>query len=101
MTKQFYVYIMASYSRVLYVGMTNDLCRRVYQHKHKFIAGFTSRYNVNQLVYYDSTSDVKAAIEREKQIKSWRREKKVKLIESLNPKWIDLSQELCGDLDEV
>lgn len=96
--KQYYVYIMASYSRVVYTGMTNDLCRRVYQHKHKLIEGFTSKYNVNQLVYYETTNDVKAAIEREKQIKDWRREKRVALIEGMNPKWLDLSVELCGDL---
>ena len=100
MPRQYYVYIMASYSRVLYTGVTNDLCRRVYQHKHKLVEGFTSRYNVNQLVYYETTGDVKAAIEREKQIKGWRREKKLALIEGLNPKWIDMSDELCGDLDK-
>ena len=97
MTHQYYVYIMASYSRVLYVGVTNDLCRRVYQHKHKLVEGFTSRYNVNQLLYYEATSDVKSAIAREKQIKGWRRDKKTALIESQNPKWIDLSHELCGE----
>ena len=98
MANQYYVYIMASYSRVIYIGMTNDLCHRVYQHKNKVHEGFTSKYNVNQLIYYESTNDVRAAIEREKQLKGWRREKKVNLIESMNPKWIDLSVELCGDL---
>jgi putative endonuclease len=97
MAKQYYVYIMASYSRVLYTGVTNDLCRRVYEHKNKVHDGFTSKYNVNQLVYYDLTNDVTAAIEREKQIKGWRRDKKITLIEGINPKWIDLSIELCSD----
>ena len=97
MSKQYYVYIMASYSRVLYTGVTNDLCRRVYQHKNKVYDGFTSKYNVNQLVYYDLTNDVTAAIEREKQIKGWRRDKKIALVEGINPKWIDLSIELCGN----
>ena len=95
--KRYYVYIMASYSRVLYTGMTNDLCRRVYQHKNKLTKGFTSKYNVNQLVYYEETNDVRIAIEREKQIKDWKREKRVALIESMNAKWIDLSFELCGE----
>ena len=100
MGRQYYVYIMSSFSRVLYTGMTNDLCRRVYQHKHKVFDGFSSKYNVNQLVYYEATADVRAAIEREKQIKGYLREKKVDLIEKMNPKWIDLSYELCGDLQQ-
>ena len=99
MLKQYYVYIMSSYSRVIYTGVTNDLCRRVYEHKHKIHEGFTGKYNVNQLVYYEATSDIRSAIEREKQIKGYRREKKVALIEQMNPKWIDLSYELCGALD--
>ncbi len=69
MGKTFYVYIMASHSRVLYTGVTNDLCRRVHQHKHKLIEGFTSKYNVNMLVHYETTSDIRSAIEREKHIK--------------------------------
>jgi putative endonuclease len=98
MNKQYYVYILSSYTRVLYTGVTNDLCRRVYEHKHKATEGFTSKYNVDQLVYYEATADVRSAIAREKQIKGYRREKKVALIEGLNPKWVDLSYELCGDL---
>ncbi len=93
MLKQYYVYIMASRSRVLYVGMTNDLQRRVEQHKQKLIEGFTQRYNVTRLVYYEVTNDVHAAIAREKQIKGWRRSKKTELIESVNPTWSDLSEE--------
>ena len=91
--KQYYVYIMASRSRVLYVGMTNDLHRRVEQHKQKLVEGFTQKYNVTRLVYYEVTNDVHAAIAREKQIKGWRRSKKTKLIESVNPTWNDLSEE--------
>jgi putative endonuclease len=94
MPKEFYVYIMASKSRVLYVGMTNDLKRRVYQHQHKLLEGFTKKYNVTALVYYESTREVRAAITREKQIKSWRRSKKIELIESLNPTWKDLNDEI-------
>ena len=90
------VYILASKLRVLYVGITRDLERRVYQHQKKLLPGFTRQYNVNQLVYYEFFGDVRAAIAREKQIKAWRREKKLNLIESLNPKWKDLSVELFG-----
>jgi putative endonuclease len=80
MDNQYYVYIMSSRRRVLYIGMTNNLARRVYEHQHKLLPGFTSRYNVTQLVYFDSTSDVRAAIAREKQIKKWSRSKKIALI---------------------
>ncbi len=89
--KQFYVYIMASGSRTLYTGVTNELRRRVYEHKHKLVEGFTSKYNITRLVYFEVTADVRAAITREKQIKGWLRRKKVALIESLNPNWDDLS----------
>ena len=89
----FYVYIMSSPSRTLYVGMTNDLARRVYDHKHKLVAGFTARYSVNELVHFEETSDVHAAIAREKQIKGWTRAKKIALIEATNPQWQDLSAE--------
>lgn len=88
----YYVYIMASPTGTLYTGVTNDLRRRVYEHKHKLIPGFTSKYNVTRLVYYEETQDVWAALAREKQIKGWRRSKKIALIESLNPKWQDLSE---------
>jgi len=89
--KTYYVYIMASISKTLYVGMTNNLERRVYQHKFKVKKGFTSRYNIFKLVYFQSTDDVGYAIGREKQIKGWTRSKKIELIESMNPHWIDLS----------
>ena len=90
MHHNYYVYILSSTNGVLYVGMTNDLIHRVAQHKQGAIAGFTKRYNVNQLVYFEHTHHVDAAIVREKQIKKWVREKKVALIESRNPHWVDL-----------
>lgn len=89
---RYYVYIMTSSTGTLYIGMTNDLKRRVYEHKQKLIEGFTKKYNVTRLVYFEETGEVKTAIEREKEIKKWRRSKKVALIESLNPKWQDLSE---------
>ena len=88
---QYYVYIMSSPSRTLYTGMTNDLQRRVYEHKQKLIPGFTASYNINRLAYFEETSDVKSAIARAKQIKGWTRAKKIALIESTNPQWQDLS----------
>jgi putative endonuclease len=89
--KNYYVYIMTNKSKTLYTGVTNDLTRRVYEHKHKLIPGFTQKYNITKLVYYEETSDIHAAIAREKQIKGWLREKKINLIESMNPNWVDLS----------
>jgi putative endonuclease len=88
--RQYFVYIMASRSRTLYTGVTHDLRRRVAEHKAGSVPGFTSRFRVTQLVYYEVTSDAYAAIAREKQIKAWRREKRVALIESANPGWHDL-----------
>ena len=89
---EYYVYIMTNiHKTVLYTGITNDLVRRVYEHKNHLDKGsFTDRYNIEYLVYYESTSDVKAAIEREKQIKGWSRQRKNKLVESKNPSWNDL-----------
>ena len=91
--KQFYVYLLASRSRRLYVGMTNDLERRVSEHKSKAVPGFTSRYNIDRLVWFESTDSVLAAAERERQLKNWRREKKVMLIEMENAAWEDLAAE--------
>jgi len=91
--RQYYVYIMTNHSRTLYTGVTNDLQRRVLEHKRKQIPGFTQKYNITQLVYYEETPDVKTAIAREKQIKGWLRSKKIALIESLNSGWRDLSDE--------
>lgn len=91
--RSFYVYILSNASRTLYVGVTNDLARRVLEHRSKSRPGFTAKYNVTQLVYFEETANVLAAIEREKEIKGWRREKKVALIKATNPTWRDLSQE--------
>ncbi len=98
--RHYYVYIMTSASRNLYVGVTNDLMRRVYQHKTKQIPGFTKKYNITQLAYFEDTDDISAAIAREKQIKGWRRFKKVSLIHSANPTWKDLSSEWFDHPDE-
>ncbi len=89
--KDYYVYIMSNVSRTLYVGVTNDLERRVYEHKQKLAQGFTRKYNLTLLVYFEATSDILAAIAREKQIKGRVRAKKVAMIESVNPRWLDLS----------
>lgn len=88
----YYVYFLTNKNnRVLYVGVTNDLIRRIYEHKNQLDQNsFTAKYHVNKLVYYEQTSDVRSAIEREKQIKSWNRERKNKLVESINPQWEDL-----------
>ena len=99
--KQWYVYIMTNSSSTLYVGMTNDLQRRVFEHKHKLVPGFTRRYNITQLVYYEVYGRPLDAIEREKQIKRWRREKKVALIRSENPRWLDLAADWLDDQGEV
>jgi putative endonuclease len=89
--KRYYVYILANASKTLYTGMTNDLERRIYEHKHKIIPGFAKRYNLTRLVYFEDTTEVKQAIAREKEIKGWVRKKKIALIESTNPGWDDLS----------
>jgi putative endonuclease len=89
---RYYVYILSNASRTLYIGMTNDLVRRVREHKQKVTPGFTSKYNVTQLVYFEETSHPQAAIEREKELKSWKRAKKVKLISAANPTWRDLAE---------
>jgi putative endonuclease len=93
--RRYYVYIMSNHSRTLYTGVTNDLARRVGQHKRKEIPGFTSSHNIDRLVYYESGTDIRAAIAREKQIKGWVRSKKIALIESTNPHWEDLSEGRC------
>ncbi len=95
-TRSFYVYIMAGKFRALYTGVTNNLERRVLEHKRKLIPGFTSKYNISRLVYFETFGDVRAAIRREKQIKGWLRAKKVALIVSNNPTWRDLSQGWFG-----
>ncbi len=93
--KQYYVYIMANHSRTLYTGVTNDLERRVYQHKRGLIPGFTSKYNIDRLVYFETGRSIRGAIAREKEIKGWLRAKKIALIESANPQWEDLAADWC------
>ena len=94
--RTYHVYIMANASRVLYTGVTNDIQRRVWEHREKRVPGFSARYNVRELVYFEPFGDVRMAIAREKQIKGWLRVKKIALIESLNPGWRDLSAEWRG-----
>ncbi|MBI1879181.1 MAG: GIY-YIG nuclease family protein [Chloroflexi bacterium] len=89
---RYYVYIMTSPSGTLYTGVTNNLQRRVYEHKHKLNEGFSKKYNITRLVYYEETNDVRTALAKEKEIKGWLRRKKIALIESVNPKWQDLSE---------
>jgi putative endonuclease len=88
---QYFVYIMASLSGTLYTGVTNNLYKRVYQHKNDLIEGFTKKYQCHKLVYFEETNDVESAIAREKRIKGWSRKKKETLIKLTNPKWKDLS----------
>lgn len=92
--KTYYVYILSNKSKTLYIGVTNNLQRRMYEHKNKLIDGFSRKYNLTKLVYYEICQDVKNAIQREKQLKDWHRDWKVKLIESKNPNWDDLSEGL-------
>jgi putative endonuclease len=91
--RDYYIYIMTNRSGTLYVGVTNDLERRVWEHKEGAVDGFTKRYGITRLVYYETTSDVEAAISREKQIKGWLRHKKFALIRTMNPEWKDLAAE--------
>jgi len=91
---QYFVYILTNKSnKVLYIGVTNNLERRMFEHKNKVINGFTKKYNLAKLVYFEETSDVTSAIEREKQLKNWHRDWKIKLIDNFNPEWKDLSVE--------
>ena len=91
MTKTYYIYILASKRNgTLYIGVTNDLIRRVWEHKNKIAKGFTKKYGVGMLVYYEITENVESAIMREKQLKNWHRQWKVNLIQSINPEWRDL-----------
>ena len=94
--KEYYVYLLTNkYKTVLYIGVTNNLIRRIYEHKFKLQKGFTEKYNIDRLVYYELHSEVMEAISREKQIKGWTRKKKNDLICQLNPKWEDLYYEIC------
>ena len=88
----YYVYILSNWDdSVIYIGVTGNLPRRLYEHRNGLVEGFTKQYNVHKLVYYEYTNDVYSAISREKQLKQWRREKKNQLIEAMNPQWRDLS----------
>ena len=89
----YYVYIMTNHSRTIYTGVTNDLRRRVSEHRLGQVRGFTQKYRIKRLVYYEPFTDIRVAIAREKQIKGWLRKRKVELIESLNPDWHDLSED--------
>jgi len=92
--KTAYVYILANKKNgTLYTGVTSNLMKRLYEHKNDLIRGFTSKYKVHNLVYYEDTNDIRVAIEREKEIKGWNRIKKIQLIESVNPEWNDISDE--------
>jgi len=95
--KRYFVYIMSNKSRRLYTGITSNLAKRVWQHRHKLIEGFTSRYNFDMLVYFEEYSQVANALTREKEIKGWRREKKLNLILAENHDWRDLSLEWQED----
>ncbi|HHS14507.1 MAG TPA: GIY-YIG nuclease family protein [bacterium] len=94
--KQYFVYILASQRNgTLYIGVTNDLIKRVYQHKNNIIKGFTDKYKVHHLVYYETTGDIESAIQREKQLKKWNRKWKLELIEKMNPEWNDLTDSIA------
>lgn len=92
----YYVYIMASISKVLYIGVTNDIIRRVYEHKSGKIKGFTSKYRCYKLVYFEYFTQIEEAIQREKQLKRWKREKKITFIEKENSQWRDLYSNVVG-----
>ena len=96
MKKDYYIYLMTNKNNtVIYTGVTNDLIRRVYEHKNKLVEGFTKRYNVVKLVYYEIFDNPEIAITREKQIKAGSRKKKIALINSINPQWQDLYDDIC------
>jgi putative endonuclease len=96
MSKEYYIYLLTNkHNNVLYTGVTNDLIRRIYEHKNKLQKGFTEKYNVDRLVYYEMYNDISDAITREKQIKGWTRKKKNELISQFNPKWKDLYEDIC------
>ena len=90
----YYVYILSSPTGTLYIGFTNDLIRRVYEHKEKLVEGFTKKYDIHRLLYYEEFGDVHEARDRERQLKGWRRKKKLDLIRTVNPKFVDLYDEI-------
>ncbi|MFA4880415.1 MAG: GIY-YIG nuclease family protein [Candidatus Doudnabacteria bacterium] len=94
-TKNYYVYILTNKKRgVLYIGVTNDLLRRMDEHRQEVVSGFTKKYHLKKLVHYEATDDINRAIEREKQLKNWHRQWKINLIEKENPNWQDLYDDL-------
>jgi putative endonuclease len=94
-SRQYYVYILTNKTnKVLYIGVTNDLVRRIFEHQNKSVEGFTKKYNLNKLIYYEVTKDISSAIEREKQLKNWHRDWKINIINSFNPIWKDLGADL-------
>ena len=95
--RTYYVYILTNKPGILYVGMTNNLERRVYAHRNQLIAGFTKRYDMPRLVYYETADDAHSAIEREKQIKGWLRRKKIELIQEMSPHWLHLAAAWCEE----
>ena len=93
--KQYYIYIITNnYNNVLYIEVTSDLIKRIWQHKNKLVEGFTKKYNVNKLVYYEITNDIKSAIKREKQLKNWHKDWKLNLIKEFNPAYEDLFEKI-------
>ena len=97
MAKQFYVYIMASKRNgTVYIGVTSNIIKRVWEHKNKVVEGFSSKYNINLLVYYEIHPNAESAILREKQLKKWERKWKIRLIEEKNPTWKDLYEDICS-----
>ncbi len=99
---EYFIYILASKQNgTLYVGITNDIVRRVFQHKNNEVEGFTAKYQAHRLVWYESCSDVHGAIAREKQLKKWNRKWKLALIEESNPQWRDLYDEITGSVNSV
>lgn len=99
--REYYVYIMTNRSKTLYTGMTNNIVQRVRQHKEHINDGFTTKYNIDRLVYYEQFGDVHAAIAREKEIKGWLRIKKIELIVSVNPQWKDLAEDWYKPVEQL
>ena len=90
--KKYYIYLLTNWNnKVMYIGVTSNLTKRIYEHKNKLVKGFTEKYKINKLVYFEETTDVMTALQREKEIKKWRREKKNQLVNQVNPEWKDLS----------
>ena len=101
MRKKYWIYILTNKSNTLYIGVTNDLMRRLWEHKNKLVKGFSSKYNLNRLIYFEEYKNAIEAIAREKKIKGWLRKKKIELIKTANPKFIDLSNKFSHELRTV